>query len=181
MTQTPQERSDSKTKAVNAMKMATRYGNDKDALEEQASIVHVLWSLWMTHVFDQCTSGEDPEDRLILKEEVECWTRQMNTPYQHLSEEEKENTRGVALRFMSKCTECTKKEQSILEYKDLEEKYIEQQDSIHHMQQYIQRLHRMIGVPIVAGEGDVQARMRVLNTAYNVLQDVLAPRDVKEA
>ena len=66
----------------------------RELREELASVQHEIWSHWMKYLFSQCsypTGGA-----LIPGDKVERWSKQMNTPYDKLSEQEKESDREQA-------------------------------------------------------------------------------------
>lgn len=58
--------------------------------EGAASVAHKIWSHWMLHFFQI----QNP----VL--EYDRWKRQMNTPYEDLSEQEKASDRRVAERYI---------------------------------------------------------------------------------
>ena len=84
----------------------------KDELREAlASYAHEAWSGWMKYLFSKCNEQDasyfDITDQqihqritVIPQQLVEHWTRQMNTPYAELSEEEKESDRKEADRIL---------------------------------------------------------------------------------
>lgn len=75
--------------------------------EEFAALAHEQWSGWMKYLFSKCVAGNFLEhetyelDRAIPAEFVERWTRQMNTSYADLSEEEKESDRVEARKVLA--------------------------------------------------------------------------------
>lgn len=69
----------------------------KDDLREKlASLMHDVWSHWMKYQFTQCVPDDHPGDLCIPKKKVERWKRQMETPYDELTEEEKNSDRDQA-------------------------------------------------------------------------------------
>lgn len=76
--------------------------------EKLAALAHEQWSGWMQYLFGQCSimgtdgpNGKTASRRMIIPEwAVERWTRQMSTPYEELSEEEKESDRKEADRVI---------------------------------------------------------------------------------
>ena len=66
-------------------------------LEALARIQHEIWSHWMRYQFAVCNKGENGE-LIIPAEKVERWTRQMETHYNLLSEEEKQSDREVVIQ-----------------------------------------------------------------------------------
>ena len=71
-----------------------------DLREEIASLAHEQWAGWMTYVFEKGRINRDGT-LTIPKWAVERWTRQMLTPYEDLTEEEKENDRKEADKFIA--------------------------------------------------------------------------------
>jgi hypothetical protein len=69
-------------------------------IENGATIAHDQWSGWMKHLFSKCTLRDDGT-AVIPKWAVDRWTRQMNTPYDQLPEEEKESDRKEARRYIN--------------------------------------------------------------------------------
>ena len=70
-----------------------------ELIEQLATLEHDRWSRWMAYLFTKGTSNEDGSFT-IQKESVDRWTRQLNTPYKDLSEEEQNSDRMEALRSM---------------------------------------------------------------------------------
>ena len=69
-----------------------------DILEHQAAIQHEIWSHWMRYQFSVGTFL-DNGIFILPKDKVERWSRQMNTPYEKLSESEKESDRNIVRDF----------------------------------------------------------------------------------
>jgi hypothetical protein len=77
--------------------------NEKDLIEKLAEHCHNnQWSLWMKYLFDKCmnkTGGYDlggmelTYTASILPDDCLRWSRQMQTDYKDLSEEEKNSDR----------------------------------------------------------------------------------------
>ena len=67
--------------------------------EKTAALVHDVWSSWMHYLFSKCfPTGHG----LTIPEEcIERWSRQMDTPYSQLSEEEKKSDRSIADKFLN--------------------------------------------------------------------------------
>ena len=69
-----------------------------------AEFMHNLWSDWMKHLFSCCVQLESiklvedngVESIVMPREHFEKWTRQSNTPYASLSEDEKNSDREIA-------------------------------------------------------------------------------------
>lgn len=67
--------------------------------EKIAELCHEQWSGWMKYLFNKSPNTENGE-AIIPKWAVDRWTRQINTPYESLSESEKESDRNEADRFI---------------------------------------------------------------------------------
>lgn len=68
-------------------------------IEKLADIEHDSWSKWMNYLFAKSIKNEDGT-YTIPKWAVDRWTRQLNTLYQNLNEEEKESDRKEARKFL---------------------------------------------------------------------------------
>lgn len=68
--------------------------------EAAADVQHQIWAHWMKYVFSICPQQEDGSV-IIPADKVERWKRQVNTPYQDLSEKEKESDRHQADKVLS--------------------------------------------------------------------------------
>lgn len=74
--------------------------NENSLREKLAEYSHdSAWSGWMKYMFSLCTPNEDGS-MTIPAEKVERWTRQMNTLYVNLPEEEKESDRNEAKKMI---------------------------------------------------------------------------------
>lgn len=63
-----------------------------DLIEELAAIEHQRWAHWQRHVHDQCERL--PDGRLVIPAHlVGRWEKQIETPYDQLSDSEKESDR----------------------------------------------------------------------------------------
>jgi hypothetical protein len=68
-------------------------------IEKLAKIQHEIWSHWMRFLFKCCK--EIPGGNMIISaEKVQRWIRLLNTPYDKLTEEEKESDREIVREFM---------------------------------------------------------------------------------
>lgn len=76
---------------------------DEDVLRETlAKAAHESWSGWMRYLFEHDETKYLPSGGLVIENELNSrWKRQMNTPYEELSEEEKESDRKEADRYLS--------------------------------------------------------------------------------
>lgn len=68
--------------------------------EAAADVQHQIWAHWMKYVFSICPQQEDGSV-VIPAEKVERWKRQIDTPYQELSEKEKESDGHQADKVLS--------------------------------------------------------------------------------
>jgi len=64
-----------------------------------ADYAHEAWAGWMRYVFGICKLNGD-ESATIPRWAVERWTRQMETPYEMLSEKEKDSDRKEADKIL---------------------------------------------------------------------------------
>jgi len=67
--------------------------------EKLAELVHILWSGWMKYLFSKGTFNDDGTWTMPVWA-VTRWIRQMKTPYHKLSEDEKDNDRMEADKFL---------------------------------------------------------------------------------
>lgn len=70
-------------------------------IDSLAKAQHEIWSRWMKWQFSCCNEMPHTGSLIIPGDKVERWKRQMNTPFDQLSEEEKETDRMVAKEFLS--------------------------------------------------------------------------------
>ena len=79
--------------------------------EELAALMHEVWAHWMKYLFEQCERGFDgwgDGSAVIPEGLVERWKRQINTPYDELSEKEKDSDRHQADKVLALTGEiCT--------------------------------------------------------------------------
>ena len=74
--------------------------------EEKAKAAHDIWAHWMKYMFTKCKYFEMPDDYAssrvltIPSELVERWQRQMNTPFEELSEQEQKSDYKIAEQFL---------------------------------------------------------------------------------
>lgn len=73
-----------------------------DFREALASLAHEMWAGWMRYLFDQGTYNEGGT-WTMPRWAVEQWARQMNTPYNELSEPEQDSDRREADRILAAC------------------------------------------------------------------------------
>lgn len=74
--------------------------------EALAALAHEQWSGWMKYLFSKCVIVTYQGGERVVAEiphwARERWVRQMNTPYDNLSEEEKESDRAEADRVFAR-------------------------------------------------------------------------------
>ena len=73
---------------------------ENDMREELAELAHKQWSGWMDYLFSKCIAPTVGE-LIIPKWAVERWKRQANTPYEELSNDEKNTDRDEADKFLA--------------------------------------------------------------------------------
>jgi len=67
--------------------------------EQLASIQHEVWVNWMKYLFSTCT--ENPDGSFVIPaDKARRWHGQIATPYQELSEAEKDSDREQADRIL---------------------------------------------------------------------------------
>lgn len=69
--------------------------NENKLIEELSNYEHNRWSRWQKYLFNKCIINEDGS-LTIPKKFVDRWTRQMNTNYINLDNEEQESDRKEA-------------------------------------------------------------------------------------
>lgn len=68
-------------------------------IERLATIEHERWSHWQRYLHSKCEKGEDGS-LTIPAEQVYRWEKQMSTPFEELTESEKESDREQVLRYL---------------------------------------------------------------------------------
>ncbi len=68
-------------------------------LEQLAAHEHERWAHWQKFLYKTCLENEDGS-LTIPKEKVELWKKQINTPYEELTEKEKEADRYGARKIL---------------------------------------------------------------------------------
>jgi len=74
---------------------------DTELREMLAAIEHERWAHWQRWMHDQCPSSPVTGDRIIPAQLIERWERQIATPYEKLSEREKDSDREQVDRYLS--------------------------------------------------------------------------------
>jgi hypothetical protein len=72
---------------------------NKEFKERVANLCHEQWSGWMEYLFSKC-AHKPKGDFIIPSNLVKRWKRQVDTPYEDLSEEEKDSDRKEADKFV---------------------------------------------------------------------------------
>lgn len=73
----------------------------KQVMERMAAVQHEIWAHWMRYLFTRGEYDKEAGTFVIDAESVKRWTEQMHTPYQFLSEKEKESDREQVRKFAS--------------------------------------------------------------------------------
>src|SRR4051812_21271223 len=68
-------------------------------VEQLAALEHERWAHWQRYVHDQCQREADGS-LTIPVHLVERWTEQIGTPYQRLSDREKDSDREQVHRYL---------------------------------------------------------------------------------
>ena len=74
--------------------------NNLNDVEILADYAHSTWSKWMNYMISKSIMNTD-SSMTVPKELLERWSRQMNTEYKDLSEEEKISDRKEAEKILS--------------------------------------------------------------------------------
>ena len=73
-------------------------------IERLADIEHQRWAHWQRYMHDRCR--RNPDGSITVPQEyVEQWERQIETPYEGLSEQEKESDRDQVRRYLPQLLE----------------------------------------------------------------------------
>jgi hypothetical protein len=72
---------------------------DEVLIELLADREHDSWARWMIYLFSICIANANG-DMIIPAQYVQRWQRQCATPYESLSEQEKQSDRDEVLRIM---------------------------------------------------------------------------------
>lgn len=74
--------------------------SSKSIKEKLSACEHDSWSRWMKHLFS--VSSKHPDGSVTISSDlVSRWERQLNTPYEQLSESEKESDRKEVDMFLN--------------------------------------------------------------------------------
>lgn len=68
-------------------------------VDRLAAVEHERWAHWQQYVHDQCTPTEDGS-LIIPADLVARWSTQIATPYEELSEAEREGDRAQVRRYL---------------------------------------------------------------------------------
>jgi len=71
-----------------------------DPREQLAAYAHEAWSGWMKYLYQHTSINRDGQV-IISPEQSRRWTRQMDTPYADLPENEKESDRAEADKMLA--------------------------------------------------------------------------------
>lgn len=70
-----------------------------DLLEELAALEHERWSHWQRYLHSRGVLQSDGS-LLLSAEDVEGWQRQIKTPYEQLTEKERESDREQVRKYL---------------------------------------------------------------------------------
>lgn len=70
-----------------------------ELFEKLAALEHERWAKWQRYLHSKCVKNEDGS-LTIPKSLVNHWTREIDTPYSHLSEIEKEMDRKEVKKYL---------------------------------------------------------------------------------
>lgn len=74
-----------------------------ELIEALAEKEHASWARWMQYLFSRCVAVDDGHENvqyIIPPDLVKRWMRQMETPYDHLSEQEKQSDRDEVAHIL---------------------------------------------------------------------------------
>ena len=74
--------------------------NNEKLSENIASTMHSIWSHWMRYLFSVSIKNEDGTYTIPVGK-VDRWQRQLETPYELLTDEEKQSDREQAIKIMN--------------------------------------------------------------------------------
>lgn len=74
--------------------------NNEVLREKLSCIQHEIWSNWMIYLFEVSIQNKDGSYTIPF-EKVKHWKRQLSTPYDKLSDREKESDREQADKILS--------------------------------------------------------------------------------
>jgi hypothetical protein len=73
--------------------------SEQELREKLAAIEHERWASWQNYVHSFLTWSKDLQAWVLPHEWKDRWQMQINTPYSHLSEEEKQSDRDQVDRY----------------------------------------------------------------------------------
>ncbi len=82
------------------MKADRRSVDDPRVLEAVAAVEHERWSHWQRYMHSQCLRNDDGS-LTVPPALVRRWERQMSTPYESLTDGEKESDREQAREYLA--------------------------------------------------------------------------------
>ena len=102
--------------------MEKEMSNEK-LLNKFAEAQHKIWANWMEHLFEQ---GWDQADGTfkIKSEKVRRWKRQIETPYEKLSDEEQRSDKDVVMNYLKDAIVATIEEAVQVSLKSFEEEFV---------------------------------------------------------
>ena len=68
--------------------------------DRAAEVAHDVWSCWMRYMFGFSTDNPDGSFK-ITAYQVDKWRRQMNTPFDQLTEKEQRSDYDVVKRYLA--------------------------------------------------------------------------------
>jgi hypothetical protein len=72
---------------------------EHELIEQLSDKEHASWARWMIYLFDKCNAM--PDGSLVIPPPfVARWQRQIDTPYRHLSEQEKQSDRNEVAHIL---------------------------------------------------------------------------------
>jgi predicted DNA-binding helix-hairpin-helix protein len=81
---------------------------NEEMMEKMAAIEHERWAKWQKYIHSKILPSKDDDLMIIGSEFVERWERQINTPYEQLSEKEKESDREQVRPYLDLISDLKK-------------------------------------------------------------------------
>ena len=75
---------------------------EKEDLEYFAELEHIRWAKWQNYLHSFLVWNNDIQDWVLPHEKKEHWQSQINTPYQLLSEKEKDSDRDQVIPYLKR-------------------------------------------------------------------------------
>lgn len=88
-------------KTIDALRAQVGQVESNALREAVAAVMHDVWAHWMKYLFSRCKRLHGEDLRVIPNHQRLAWKRQMNTPYNKLTEDEKDSDRDQAEKVLA--------------------------------------------------------------------------------